>query len=429
MTAEAANSSLEARPDPSLIEPLRHPSPVAREALGGSIAGRPFTACHVSDRYGDFSPLRDITIGGFCDYFLLEHCEQRSKEESGTIYADVHGQRKDRCALSVSALVFDIDGAKSYDAIRAQRERAGHAGASWTTFGSGQTITHISASTAIDWRCGKQPIDPRTAFTQQQIHDYCHENESLSHLTNVRLGNDGTWKVIDGKHVLTIEHDLVEKVRDLFFIEPISLAETGIDGFKALYRAVGNSLYGEGVYDPSCCNPSRIFWNPAHPMGADWELDLYGGTLYPWRDTWDQLKVDVDKRRLDNEGRAEQRLRAPAPDLVQIAHALDSIPASVGRKDWFACIGAIFHETNGNEQGRQLAHDWSARDQRQYDPEDLDNNVWRWFEHASGTKYTMGTLIFLARKHDANFRPLPTAECCKDLQMAVWGSYDKSVQS
>ena len=92
-------------------------------------------------------------------------------------------------------------------------------------------------------------------------------------------------------------------------------------------------------------------------------------------------------------------------DRSEIAHALKFISPSIGRKDWFACIGAIHHETEGSEEGRQLAHNWSAGDQRQYDPDDLDDNVWSWFS-TTRDGYTMGTLHWLAKQSDPEYAPL-----------------------
>lgn len=424
-------SSLEASPDPALIDLLRHPSPETRSLLGDSLAETPFVACHVSDPFGDFSPMRDITVGGFSEYFLVDHCEQLSKAESGTIYADLHGERKNACASVVSALVYDLDGGKTYEAVRDQRQRHRHAGASWTTYTHWQITSQIDASAAIDWRSSREPIDARTPFTDEQVQALCVEFDHgrLAHLRNVRVANGGAWFQADGAYVLGLEHDPVDKIRDLYFIEPIDLTELGIDGFKALYRAIGDELYGVGTYDASCCNPSRIFWNPAHPPGGRWELDLYPGDLYPWRKTWDRLMREVEARRIEKQMHAQQRLAEPPTELAEIAQVLKSIPASLGRKDWFACIGAIFHETRGSEEGRQLAHDWSSGDPFKYDPDDLDQNVWPWFEAQDGATYTMGTLIYLARKYDPRFRARLNALLNEEREGAVWGSYRGRVVS
>ena len=44
----------------------------------------------------------------------------------------------------------------------------------------------------------------------------------------------------------------------------------------------------------------------------------------------------------------------------------------LSRPEWFKCIAAIHRETKGSEEGRKLAHEWSAGSPSKYDPDDLD---------------------------------------------------------
>src|SRR4029078_12396827 len=121
---------------------------------------------------------------GFIHYFLSEHCEQLRKDRHGTVYADLLGQRTNKCARFVSALVYDIDGQRSYASIRDQRERNGYVGASWTTFSHANTTSTIDA---IAFLSKHRPM-PLYA-TDELLQPFLNEDSGgkLAHLKKARV--------------------------------------------------------------------------------------------------------------------------------------------------------------------------------------------------------------------------------------------------
>lgn len=75
----------------------------------------------------------------------------------------------------------------------------------------------------------------------------------------------------------------------------------------------------------------------------------------------------------------ERSITDTPPELSVLKSALDAIPNS-GEKElsydeWRDVVFAIHHATGGDENGRALAHDFSARSTK-YDPDFLDTRVW-----------------------------------------------------
>ena len=66
----------------SLIVALRNPNPAICEFFGDAIARHRIDVCWVRDRFSDFTPLRNVTVGGVTACFLAEHTEQEEKEET-----------------------------------------------------------------------------------------------------------------------------------------------------------------------------------------------------------------------------------------------------------------------------------------------------------------------------------------------------------
>lgn len=230
-------------------------------------------------------------------------------------------------------------------------------------------------------------------------------------LHDVRALDGGKWTNAGdgGKPVYRFEHAPVDRLRTLYFFdEPVPLAEVGQDGWRELYHHVGRERFGDD-YDRTCANPARIQWTPAHPPGAPFDLTLHQGVLFSWRATWEAIKADVARRRHEAEARAAQRLKEPPKDLAEIAHYLQFIPPDSARAVWLSAVLAIHNETKGSEDGRALAHSWSAGAPRLYNPEDLDSNIWDWASASErdGRGYTMATIVMHAKEHSGfkRYRP------------------------
>lgn len=207
-----------------------------------------------------------------------------------------------------------------------------------------------------------------------------------------------------------------EKYRVVVFLEqPVSISEVAQDGYRALYRAIGELLFDGAIFDQSCCNPSHPFFLATHPPGeADKHFSvLFAGPLFDPGPVWKKLKAQVARDRLVRQKLAEERRlhrqkRSASEAHGKINACLDCIPADCPYDEWFKVLCAIMHETECSEGGRQLAHDWSALSPEQYDHEELEQRLDS-IESAQHAKpATMGTLVWLARKYVPAFQ-LPSA--------------------
>lgn len=201
-----------------------------------------------------------------------------------------------------------------------------------------------------------------------------------------------------------------EKYRVVVFLaEPIALDEVGQDGYRAIYKAIGNTLFDDGQFDTSCCNPSHPFYLPTHAPGeADNHFAyLEPGPLYDWRKIWETLKTRLKQERVMHQKRAEERqamrLTQSGDEVIrQISECLKHIPAD-DYATWFKVLCAIMHETNCSPEGRQLAHDWSETVPEKYCFDETERLLDEIESKDHPTPATMGTLIWLAQKKIRNF--------------------------
>lgn len=400
--------------DEETLELLRQqPTPEIGATLG-PLAWHRLTVAYCQDPYGDYVALPEICFGWLFDLMLIGHREQSKKDLHGLIYADMRGQRLDANASSVQAMLYDIDGWLPFDEVA--RRRDAHAGVSWTTFNHRRRRSKISAHDVVEWR-RKRRVPAWSPLTDDEARDFLSEYSGgkKAYLTNVRVLERGEpQQAIErgkSKMVYFIEHDPEEKSRSLCLLkEPINLAEVGQDGCRAIYHTVGVGTFGTAPngakhYDELCANPSRIHWNPAHKKGAeDFRVCLHKGEPLDWRPIWERIVKDIEAKRASASNRASERLVTHPNALAGIAHVLKSIPPSIGRKEWFSAICGIYNASGGSEEGRELAHEWSSGDPCQYDSGDLDNNIWDRLSLDRNGGATMGTLIFLARKYDPQFK-------------------------
>jgi len=398
-TAQNKRASLETKADPALLRPLRHPPQEIVDAFGADVALHKVSLCEVSSRFSDFTPLRDVTVGGVL-WFLSDHAEEANKDSHGLIYADLHNRRRDITAQSVCAIARDVDGCLPFSDEVERAERAGFVGTTYTSHSHGKTRDEFGCEPAYKWR-GTPGSLP---FTDEQAAAYL-KSQGKGYLTNVCVLNAGHPVHVEGKgHVFQVEHDPVPKLRSIdFFDEAVPLAEVGQDGWRAIYHTLATDDYGGPIYDTACANPARIHYMPAHRPGAPFDREIYGERLRPWRETWERIKPDVVVRREKARPASAAALNEAPADLKEIAHYLGFISPSIGRKQWLSILCAMNRETKGSPEGRALAHAWSAGDPAKYDSEDLDR-VWDWCDPDCGA--TMGTIIYHAKQAD-NYKRFP----------------------
>ena len=239
--------SLERPADEGVLAFLCQPPAPEIEAMLGPLAGHRLTVAYCQDPYGDFVLLPDVYFGWLFACMLGGHREQSKKDLHGLIYAKVCEQRLDAKTSSVEALVYDIDGWLPFYEV--SRRREDHAGVTWTTYNHLKKRSTISGHEVVEWRREKgMPVSPPLTDDEAQNFLSEHGGGKKAYLTNVRVlvGGEARQIIERGKlkMVYYIEHDPEEKSRSFFLLkETISLAEVGQDGYRAIYHAVGSSIY------------------------------------------------------------------------------------------------------------------------------------------------------------------------------------------
>jgi hypothetical protein len=310
--------------------------------------------------------------------------------------------------VSVSALVYDRDG-PSFDLTCEVIEKAGYEARVHTTFGHKNTTGVVKVTQFQAW---SQKSGVAFVFNDVNLGRYLLEN-GKGHLTGCAVQNDGAFRWVDqrGKKIAVFDfcHSPDDKSRIIIPLEeriPIQgPSGVGIDGYRMIYNAIGERFFGSDGYDRSCANPSRLQYLPSHPKerAAHVRNVFYEGPLLNWKPIWEARSSDVIERRLEAAQSSRARLSS-RPDLSEIAHTLKSIPPSINRKEWFSAIVAIHTETAGSDEGWELAHEWSAGAPHLYDSSALDD-IWEWVDPKHKGGFTMGTLIWLARRYDNHFTP------------------------
>lgn len=87
--------------------------------------------------------------------------------------------------------------------------------------------------------------------------------------------------------------------------------------------------------------------------------------------------------------------------LEKIKALLDHIEPDCGYEDWSRVLMAIFHKTQGSEDGFNLADNWSSRGRKYKGTNEIETK-WRSFRGDVPNPVGIGTLIMLAGKGGAN---------------------------
>ncbi len=82
-------------------------------------------------------------------------------------------------------------------------------------------------------------------------------------------------------------------------------------------------------------------------------------------------------------------------DLSKIAKFLDQIDPDLHYGDWVKVLMAIYTETNGSEDGFELADAWSSKGRKYKGTRDV-RSTWNSLRIVQDKPITIGTLIWMA---------------------------------
>jgi hypothetical protein len=100
----------------------------------------------------------------------------------------------------------------------------------------------------------------------------------------------------------------------------------------------------------------------------------------------------------------EQRATPPSTEpatpqkLTDIKHVLATIDPDSGYDDWVRCLMAVFHETQGSDEGLAIADEWSSQGDKYCGFPEMQAK-WKSFD-LNATPVTMGSLVYIAREQN-----------------------------
>ncbi len=346
----------------------------------------------VQNRSSDFQVIENMPRDLLADQILSRHDCRDEKDGPGIIWADIACLRTNASVRAVTALSYDIDGAIQIEHVRRLIAATGLDAVVHTTHSHMKTRSEISTS----------PFGGRKVIRNDELQRHLDET-GKTYLGQVRLITGQAETSAEGRPVFIYEHDPEHKCRAIIFLRtPIEIAEVGAAGYRALYRACGERLFGAGNYDEACANPARVNYLASHSSGRPYSTKHFPGEALDWNALWEAIRQAV----AEQEERRQQQYAYfdTRGDLVVLRHTVSVIPAH-DYDIWFRVLAALHHETGGGPDGLELAHEWSSS-AGNYDACAVER-LWSAFDVDHPNPLTLGYLITLARDCDPTWRPLP----------------------
>ena len=208
-------------------------------------------------------------IEGGAGWGLSRHLEFRRKDGAALIFGQLIGDERKRKAVStVEALVLDIDSGDDLDATREKIEELGLAAIIYSSFSDGARASSVDRDAVL------RKLDLDRDPTDEELRDYLRQlggktEDHIASATITKLRDETS----DGVRIV-YRHAPIDKFRIVFplgaALKITALAPTHVGALDVFGRKLMGLAEMVGVTaDKSCTDPSRLFYTPRHPAGAD----------------------------------------------------------------------------------------------------------------------------------------------------------------
>lgn len=358
---------------------------------------------HCTSRKSNFKTLQ--CEWGAIVHLASEHAIRGEKDGPAVIFAEVRGERVDKNVEQISALGYEIDGKLTLDRTLALVESSGLEAIVWTTHNHLRESQHITLGEFTAWHT--RAHGSREMPTDASVREYCAQNSKYDHLDNVHLVDNGRtrWIRERGKDIIVfdITHEPEHKLRIVFLLgSAINLKDDtfSVQDYKRLYVWFGSKIFGN-AFSTESKNPARIHYWPSRICQREAFSALISGTPIDTAKLLEEFERDQAKAGATKSTHVSPPKRSKTR-FKELEDVVGQIPPDIGYQDWFKCIAAIFHETDGSDEGAELAHSWSSGDPR-YAFEEVEK-IWHSLSPNHSHPVTMGTLIQIGRAHNKHFR-------------------------
>ena len=220
-----------------------------------------------------FKPAASMTwqqwIEGGEGWGLSRHLESKRKDGAALIFGQLVGsERKRKAVSSVAALCLDVDSGDDLDATRERIEEMGVAAIIYSSFSDGARASSVDRDAVL------RKLDLDRDPTDEELRTYLRQlgGKTESHIASAEI-TKLREETSDGVRIV-YRHAPIDKFRIVFPLgAPLkitSLASTHVGALDRFGRLLMGLAQLVGVMaDRACTDPSRLFYTPRHPPGAD----------------------------------------------------------------------------------------------------------------------------------------------------------------
>ncbi|WP_157096209.1 PriCT-2 domain-containing protein, partial [Methylosinus sp. R-45379] len=319
---------------------------------------------------------------------LTEHRVGHKDELGWAPYDFEKDHRTSLNSIGADVAVLDIDDGTSLDDIETALEDAGIAAVVASTFSHLSEETLFAKGKYAAWR----KANPKAAdegFMRDHRKGYA---DAVWRGSKVMLGDDGKPiikkvkrrdKIVED---ITVRHAPCEKYRIVVPLARPFLSKDHADP-DAAWETIVLGLAGRLKLktDPNTLDRGRLFFGPRHPAGVRSAYRIVPGKPF-------DAERALARAAIREDSRAGDRARHGAPlarqsgsavklfrgNIEALCSAVMAVPHddNIDMWDWLAMIFAICEETDGSEDGNELAHEWSKTWIGGYDYDETER-VWR----------------------------------------------------
>lgn len=227
----------------------------------------------------DWKPAQ-MTRGAALDIFC-RHNVSPDKDGPGVVLGKMaRGRRLNEAVEAMWFAGLDFDGGITGDTLAEALAASGLMAVMASTHSHLKTTTVESMSSIENWQTenGREGEEITQAVVQARMAEKGLEPEIVASM-EIEIVGDG-----ESQDVL-ITHAPIQKWRVIFPLSaPFVVAdhanhqEDGHEVWRRVPRALAKRLGGL-PYDHACVDVNRLWYLPAHPEGADFRIDLFGGDL------------------------------------------------------------------------------------------------------------------------------------------------------
>ena len=378
---------------------------IGRPDVGRDVLAHTIVVTSGENKYADQWGQTELCVGAvgwMCGQFL-----DGPKDDWGFLLTRFKGvKRQTEDALEKYGELIDDDGVIGREALISGVMQSDFLVAMYATHSDGKCKGIIDSAEYANWSAEynfpKRPTDKTAAdFLNRRYPDGPAYRD-------VEVRFEGI-EYQPGSYGFPVTFEPQERTRCVIFYKR-SLDRFLLDRFKKLPgaypefgRRVERQIFGCNGCDELCLKINQFGYLPTKPVDNPAYKPFAGTFGHQLFDPVPVAEAVLAEFKSKSAAKVRpQKTGLPTSDLKGLWHILGHIPSDLPYLEWRNAIWAIHHATDGSDEGRELAHMWSARDRR-YREQEVDK-LWDSADPNHPRPITLATLFKLEQK----YHPRPT---------------------